>query len=61
MSSILYTLRFTFSDSLTEHSLDFSEVFHDVLVLDPLIIADDWFIGCFNSVSTLDTGAYFPS
>ena len=47
-----------FSDTEASFSFDFSEVCHDVLVLDPLILADDWFTGCFSSVSTLDTGAY---
>ena len=51
----------SFSDTEASFSFDFSEVCHDVLVLDPLILADDWFTGCFSSVSTLDTRAYFPS
>ena len=51
----------SFSDTESYFSFDFSEVCHDVLVPDPLILVDDWFTGCFSSVSTLDTGAYFPS
>ena len=50
-----------FSDTEASFSFEFSEVCHDVLVLDPLLLADDWFTGCFSSESTLDTGAYFPS
>ena len=61
----IYLLRFVdravFSDTEASFSFDFSEVCHDLSVLDPLILADDWFTGCFSSVSTLDTGAYFPS
>ena len=37
----------------------FSEVCHDASVSDSLISADDWFIGCFSTMSTLDTRAYF--
>ena len=60
----IHLLRFVdravfFSDTEASFSFDFSEVCHDVLVPDPLISADDWFTGCFSSVSTLDTGAYF--
>ena len=51
----------SFSNTKSSFRLDFSEVCHDASVFDPLISADDWFIGCFNSVSTPDTGAYFPS
>lgn len=51
----------SFSDIEGSFSLDFSEVCHDASVSDLLISADDWFTGCFSSVSTLDTGAYFPS
>ena len=51
----------SFSDIEGSFSLDFSEVCHDASVSDILISADDWFTGCFSSVSTLDTGAYFPS
>ena len=73
MSSILCTLRFAFRwatiytlwdlpfEIRRQGSFSNTEVCHDVLVLDPLILADDWFTVCFSSVSTLDTGAYFPS
>ena len=68
MSHDIHTLRFvevrrhsSFSNTEASFSFDSSEVCHDVLVLDPLILADDWFTGCFSSVSTLDTGAYFSS
>ena len=50
-----------FSDIEGSFSLDFSEVCHDASVSDLLISADDWFTGCFSSVSTLDTRTYFPS
>ena len=51
----------SFLDIEGSFSLDLSEVCHDASVFDPLILVDDWFTGCFSSVSTLDTGAYFPS
>ena len=50
-----------FSDTEASFSLDFSEVCHDASVTDTLILANDWFIGCFSTASTLDTGAYFLS
>ena len=40
-------------DLESSFTLDFLEVCHDTSIFDSLISANDWFIGCFNSVSTL--------
>ena len=70
MSRDIHTPRFTFLglslEQLVRHReffqfRFFSEVCHDASVSNSLILVDDWFIGCFNNMSTLDTMAYFPS
>ena len=39
----------------------FIDFCYGALNFDSLILENGWFIGCFRSMSTLDTGAYFPS
>ena len=51
----------SFWDIESSYSSNFSEVYHDASVSNPLISAYDWFTGYFSSASTLDTGAYFFS